>query len=381
MLRSDDIKDDNLVKCDFYGYEYHGVMDHKQSEELLKDTVDGSYLVRRSPGASDYYTLSLRFNNRTKHYKIYYKPNCGHFLKEDFKRFETIHDLVADGLVNFYMQIHAAPIIQSMLTQTKSSYQQSPYMTLNRRKLRALSNDLRKSLKYENQPPNIDNVGAITSSLTTATITNTTDAKAIKQTEENFNHLNANGQNLASPSDDIDVLPVIYQKSHKFKIHTFKGLNWCEFCANFLWGFTAQGVKCEDCGFIAHNKCSELVPAKCVPDMKKIRGVFGSDLTTVVTAHKCIIPFVVRRCIEEVEARGMLQEGIYRVSGFADEIDALKMALDRHGEKTDMSETAYSNINVVAGTLKLYLRLLPVPLITYHAYPTFIQSTSEFTMF
>lgn len=151
----------------------------------------------------------------------------------------------------------------------------------------------------------------------------------------------------------------------------------CEVCANFLWGFTAQGVKCEDCGFIAHNKCSELVPAKCVPDLKKIRGIFGSDLTTVVTIHQCVIPFVIRRCVEEVEARGMLQEGIYRVSGFADEIDALKMALDRYGEKTDMSETAYSNINVIAGTLKLYLRLLPVPLITYHAYPLFIESTSK----
>lgn len=362
---------------DCYGYEFHGLMDHKQSEALLKDECDGSYLVRRSPGASEYYTLSLRFSNRTKHYKIYYKSNSGHFLKEDFKRFETIHDLVADGLVNFYMQIHAAPIIQSMMSQTKSSYQQSPYMTLNRRKLRALSNDLRKSLKYDNQPPN-DGVASITTSLTAASITNSSDAKVShKQNEENMNHLNVNGQSQASSSDDSDVLPVVYQKSHKFKIHTFKGLNWCEFCANFLWGFTAQGVKCEDCGFIAHNKCSELVPAKCVPDMKKIRGVFGSDLTTVVTVHKCTIPFVVRRCVEEVEARGMLQEGIYRVSGFADEIEALKMALDRHGEKTDMSETAYSNINVVAGTLKLYLRLLPVPLITFHSYPTFIQSTSK----
>lgn len=375
MLRSDDLKDELMSDC--YGYEYHGIMDHKQSEALLTDEPDGSYLVRRSPGALDYYTLSLRFNNRTKHYKIYYKSNCGHYLKEDFKRFETIHDLVADGLVNFYMQIHAAPIIQSMMTQTKSSYQQSPYMTLNRRKLRALSNDLRKSIKYDNQPPN-ENIASITTSLTATTITNSTDAKdSQKQNEENMNHLNVNGQNQASSTDDSDVLPVIYQKSHKFKIHTFKGLNWCEFCANFLWGFTAQGVKCEDCGFIAHNKCSELVPAKCVPDLKKIRGVFGSDLTTVVTAHKCIIPFVVRCCVEEVEARGMLQEGIYRVSGFADEIDALKMALDRHGEKTDMSETAYSNINVVAGTLKLYLRLLPVPLMTFHAYPTFIQSTSK----
>lgn len=380
ILRDGEAKDDKSPP-DCYGYEYHGIMDHKQSEAMLKDKCDGSYLVRRSPGADDYYTLSLRFNNKTKHYKIYFKADCGHYLKEVLKRFETIHDLVADGLVNFYMQVHAAPIIQSMMTQTNTNqqYQQSPYMTLNRRKLRALSNDLRKSLKYDNQPPN-DNVTSIATSLAAASITNSTESKVMsiqKQNEENMNHLNTNGQNQASVGDDSDVLPVVYQKPHKFKVHTFKGLNWCEFCANFLWGFTAQGKKCEDCGFIAHIKCSELVPSKCVPDLKKIRGVFGCDLTAVVTAYKCIIPFVVQRCVEEVEARGMLQEGIYRVSGFADEIDALKLALDRHDEKTDMSEKAYSNINVVAGTLKLYLRLLPVPLITYHAYPTFIQSTSE----
>lgn len=162
-------------------------------------------------------------------------------------------------------------------------------------------------------------------------------------------------------------------------MHTFKGLNWCEFCANFLWGFTAQGVKCEACGFVAHSKCSELVPPKCVPDLKRIRGVFGTDLTTMVQLephHQ--IPFVVRRCVEEVEARGMLQEGIYRVSGFADEIEALKLALDREGEKTDMSETAYGNVNVIAGTLKLYLRLLPVPLITFQAYPSFMAAGREF---
>lgn len=133
-----------------------------------------------------------------------------------------------------------------------------------------------------------------------------------------------------------------------------------------------------DCGFIAHSKCSELVPAKCLPDLKRIRGVFGVDLTTMSAAHKCSIPFVIKHCVEEVEARGMLQEGIYRVSGFADEIDALKLALDRDGEKTDMSESAFGNINVVAGTLKMYLRLLPVPLVTFQAYPAFINSASKF---
>lgn len=37
-------------------------------------------------------------------------------------------------------------------------------------------------------------------------------------------------------------------KSHSFKVHNFKGLNWCEYCGNFLWGFTAQGVRCEGNG-------------------------------------------------------------------------------------------------------------------------------------
>lgn len=325
------------VAPEFYGYEFHGELGHLDVENILDSKPDGSYLIRQSPGAVDFYTLSVRFNHKTKHYKIYYKPNTGHYLKEDFKRFETIHELVADGLVNFYMQLHAAPIIQEMNCQTKQCYQQSPYMTLNRRKLRALSNDIRKSIKSEN-------------------IAETTPPTVLSQ-------------------EETDALPIIYEKPHAFKMHTFKGLNWCEFCANFLWGFTQQGVKCEDCGFTAHNKCSELVPAKCVPDLKRIRGVFGTDLTTLVTAHQCTIPFVIRRCVEEVECRGMLQEGIYRVSGFADEIEALKLALDKDGEKTDMSETAYGNINVIAGTLKLYLRLLPVPLITFQAYPAFIAAT------
>lgn len=376
ILREGDISD-NESHPNFYGYEYHGVMSHKESEQILEGQCNGSYLVRRSPGAADYYTLSLRFDKRTKHYKIYHKSNGGHYLKEDFKRFESVHDLVADGLVNFYMQIHAAPIIKSMLTQTRNNYHQSPYMTLNRRKLRALSNDLRKSLKIDiGQPPN-ENVNGTTFSLDAATLNPTLhESQQFDYKETKIIQTNGNSQQIVSTEEDI--LPVVYTKSHKFKIQTFK-LQWCELCGNFLFGFTSQGVKCEDCGFIAHKKCSELVPPKCVPDLKKIRGVFGSDLTTVVTAHKCTIPFVVKRCVEEVEARGMLQEGIYRISGFADEIDTLKMALDRDGDKTDMSESAYSNVNVIAGTLKLYLRLLPVPLITYHAYPTFINSAGEST--
>lgn len=378
LLRSDDTLVDHST-TDFYGYEYHGEMDHKQSDVLLKNKCDGTYLVRRSPGATDFYTLSLRFNNKTKNYKLFYKPNYGHFLKENLKKYDSIHDLVADGLVDSYMRIHAADIIKSIPSQTKSNYQQSPYMTLNRRKLRALSKDLRKSLKYNNLPPNDNNLESCASSLATATLSNVVDSSTVNGQKYTGECVNANNQCQGTPTDDFDYLPDVYQKPHKFKAQNFTGLNWCEFCGNFLWGYTVHGVKCEDCGCVAHDKCSEIAPPQCMPDLKKYRGIFGLDLTIVVSSYKCSIPFVVRCCVEEVEARGMLQEGIYRISGFADEIEALKLAYDQNGEKTDLSEKAYSNINVVAGTLKMYLRLLPVPLITYNAYPTFIQSASEST--
>lgn len=85
---------------------------------------------------------------------------------------------------------------------------------------------------------------------------------------------------------------------------------------------------------------------------------------------------MITKCVLEVEKRGLQQEGIYRISGFTDEIETLKLALDKDGEKTDMSEAAYS-INVITGTLKLFLRLLPIPLVTFQAYPVFIDISRE----
>jgi hypothetical protein len=335
---------------------------------------DGVFLVRKSPGVVDFYTLSMKFDGKTKHFKIYYNPNYGHFLKEDFKRFETIEDLVADGLVNFYLQKHAAPIIKQMMVQTKQSFQQSPYMTLNRRKLRAISNEMRRSLKVQEI---IDNNCNTTNS--TLNINDESQPLLMPDANETSTTVSNNNFNLSASvaqQEDLEPIPIAYEKAHRFVIHNFKGFNFCEFCSNFLFGFIAQGVRCEDCSFIAHKKCSELVPNACVPDLKKIRGILGIDLTTIVQAHNVQLPFVIVKCVLEVEKRGLQQEGIYRISGFADEIETLKLALDKEGEKADMSENAYS-INVVTGTLKLYLRLLPIPLVTFQSYPIFIEATKE----
>ncbi|XP_071388048.1 N-chimaerin isoform X3 [Centroberyx affinis] len=124
-----------------------------------------------------------------------------------------------------------------------------------------------------------------------------------------------------------------YEKVHNFKVHTFRGPHWCEHCASFMWGLMAQGVKCADCGLNVHKQCSTMVPSDCKPDLKHVRKVYSCDLTTLVKAHNTARPMVVDMCIREIESRGLKSEGLYRISGFSDSVEDVKMAFDR--ELTD----------------------------------------------
>lgn len=51
--------------------------------------------------------------------------------------------------------------------------------------------------------------------------------------------------------------------------------------------------------------------------------------------------------------------------------------LPTDGEKADISASAYADINIIAGALKLYLRDLPIPVITFELYSKFIQAASK----
>lgn len=90
--------------------------------------------------------------------------------------------------------------------------------------------------------------------------------------------------------------------------------------------------------------------------------LFGVELSAITKSPSQSIPFIVVKCVEEIEARGIYQEGIYRVSGFADEVEELKNSFEKLGRQTNISESL--NIHTVAGVLKMYFRTLPTPLIT-----------------
>ncbi|XP_030671804.1 breakpoint cluster region protein isoform X1 [Nomascus leucogenys] len=105
---------------------------------------------------------------------------------------------------------------------------------------------------------------------------------------------------------------------------------------------------------------------------RKQTGVFGVKIAVVTKRERSKVPYIVRQCVEEIERRGMEEVGIYRVSGVATDIQALKAAFDINNKDVSvmMSEM---DVNAIAGTLKLYFRELPEPLFTDEFYPNFAE--------
>ncbi|NXF11968.1 ABR protein, partial [Smithornis capensis] len=105
---------------------------------------------------------------------------------------------------------------------------------------------------------------------------------------------------------------------------------------------------------------------------KKQTGVFGVKISVVTKRERSKVPYIVRQCIEEVEKRGIEEVGIYRISGVATDIQALKAVFDANN-KDILVMLSDMDINAIAGTLKLYFRELPEPLLTDRLYPAFME--------
>lgn len=103
--------------------------------------------------------------------------------------------------------------------------------------------------------------------------------------------------------------------------------------------------------------------------------LFGSDLTDRTEYERRQIPAVVTRCIEEVELRGMDQEGIYRKTGGNSQVNLIKDGFDKN-ENFDISDPDL-DITAVTSVLKQYFRKLPVPLLTFDVYERILESNGK----
>ena len=58
-------------------------------------------------------------------------------------------------------------------------------------------------------------------------------------------------------------------QNHNFKSQTFKIPTNCDLCGERIWGLSAKGFDCRDCGYTCHSKCELKVPADCPGEQSK----------------------------------------------------------------------------------------------------------------
>ncbi|XP_051946559.1 protein kinase C epsilon type-like [Xyrauchen texanus] len=64
---------------------------------------------------------------------------------------------------------------------------------------------------------------------------------------------------------------------HKFSIHNYKVLTFCDHCGSLLWGLLQQGLQCKVCKMNVHKRCESNVAPNCGVDARGIAKVL-SDL-------------------------------------------------------------------------------------------------------
>ncbi|BHF64778.1 hypothetical protein SprV_0200778500 [Sparganum proliferum] len=85
------------------------------------------------------------------------------------------------------------------------------------------------------------------------------------------------------------------------------------------------------------------------------------------------VPVIVSTCAEEIERRGLAEEGIYRICGSLSSVNYLKEQFNRDVD-TAVKQLADYDVHVLSSLLKAFFRELPEPLITSTEFIAFVNA-------
>ncbi|XP_066995467.1 rho GTPase-activating protein 45 isoform X2 [Anabrus simplex] len=166
-----------------------------------------------------------------------------------------------------------------------------------------------------------------------------------------------------------------HSMSKAAETHSFRKLKTpsrCRECDSYVY---FHGAECGECGLACHRKCLETLAIQCGHKrLQRKMTTFGVDLGQHLAETTTVVPHIVCKCIDEIDGRGRLIKGIYRVSGVKSKVEKLCQAFENGAELVDLADI---HPNVIANVLKLYLRQLPEPLLTFQLYPDFIRIAKD----
>uniref|UniRef100_A0A665T6J1 Rho GTPase activating protein 45b n=1 Tax=Echeneis naucrates TaxID=173247 RepID=A0A665T6J1_ECHNA len=146
----------------------------------------------------------------------------------------------------------------------------------------------------------------------------------------------------------------------------------CRECDSYVY---FQGAECEECFLACHKRCLETLAIQC--GHKKLQGrlqLFGREFSQVAGCVSDGIPFIITKCISEIERRALKMKGIYRVNGVKTRVEKLCQAFENGKELVELSQCSPHDISNV---LKLYLRQLPEPIMLFRLYNSLMGLAKE----
>ncbi|CAG5114802.1 unnamed protein product, partial [Candidula unifasciata] len=161
---------------------------------------------------------------------------------------------------------------------------------------------------------------------------------------------------------------------HKYQQIQFNIPTFCEVCTSLIW-IMDKVLVCQDCKLACHKKCysKQISPCKGISESRgqSSNQLFGAELDCLVSDRQRV-PLVCERLMSTLENTGIYVEGIYRKPGSAPKIKELKAALEADVEAVVLENY---HVHVLASVLKLFLRNLPEPLLTFDLYDDFLRTT------
>ncbi|XP_072500158.1 rho GTPase-activating protein 29-like [Notamacropus eugenii] len=182
----------------------------------------------------------------------------------------------------------------------------------------------------------------------------------------------ASSEHLAeiSPGPFRNVIKSKAALSHRFrKLRTPSKCKECDTLVIF------PGAECMECSLVCHKACLETLTIQC--GHQRLHGklhLFGGEFALAAKNAPDGIPFIIKKCISEIEKRALHVKGIYRMNGVKLRVEKLCQSFENGKDLVELSELCEHDISNV---LKLYLSKLPEPLFLFRLYNELIAVAKE----
>ncbi|XP_034737567.1 rho GTPase-activating protein 45 isoform X2 [Etheostoma cragini] len=216
-------------------------------------------------------------------------------------------------------------------------------------------------------------ISKIVRTSSTGTMSSNEDADEKDRNVTSFEAPNMNGMD---PDVVVSTRPFrnigLSKAAQTHRLRKLRTPSKCRECDSYVY---FQGAECEECFLACHKRCLETLAIQC--GHKKLQGrlqLFGRDFSQVASCASDGIPFIITKCISEIERRALKMKGIYRVNGVKTRVEKLCQAFENGKELVELSQCSPHDISNV---LKLYLRQLPEPIMLFRLYNSLMGLAKE----